>query len=481
MTASRLHPATADALRLWHDGCEELAVVQHNGIRIDVDYLQAKRVELRADEAVRVGRLKESEVWRVWRKRFGQKALITSEQQLSDVLFSMMKIEPPDGTRRNKNGKFAVSEEILDKIDHPFVRDLMTLRKIRKLCSTYIDGWLSEQVGGYLHPFFNLHKAASFRSSSEAPNFQNVPVRHPVNGPLVRRAFIPRGPNRRIVEIDFAGAEVRVAGCCTGDPALMNYLVGNGDMHRDVAKDLFLLDDSQVDKKSTRDWAKNRFVFPQFYGSVWFQCAPNLWDAVVASSAEVPGTGLSVMAHLKSKGVSGLGSCDPKEPPQEGTFAALVLKAERVMWDKRFKVFTKWKRDLWDSYQRTGYIHMATGFTSASVPMRRNQVLNFPVQGPAFHCLLWCLVRVQRELRKYKMKAKVIGQVHDSILGDVPDREIQDFLEISYRVMTKDIMAAWAWLTVPLEAEAEVSPVGGAWADKAQWLPKNGVWCPVIK
>lgn len=478
MTSGHLSPRTVDALRLWHDGAEELAVVQHNGIRVDLDYLQEKQTEFRETEARLTAALKESELWALWRKQFGQKALITSDQQLSKMLFDVLKLDPPPGTRRNKSGLYAVSEEILAKVDHPFVRDLGPIRKVRKMASTYIDGWLFEQVHGFIHPFFNLHKASSFRSSSEAPNFQNVPIRHPINGPLIRRGIIPRDGNR-IIELDFSGAEVRVAGCCTKDPVLMNYLAGAGDMHHDVAKDLFLLTDSQVDKKTTRHWAKNRFVFAQFYGSVWFQCAPALWDEVTQSTAEVPGTGLTVREHLKSRGIKRLGSCDPKTPPVDGSFAKLVMDAERVMWDKRFKVFTKWKKDLWDDYQQTGYVHMVTGFTSAQHDLRRNQVLNFPIQGPAFHCLLWCLVRIQRELRRYKMRAKVIGQVHDSLLGDVPDRETQNYLEIAYRTMTKDIMKAWKWLIVPLEAEADVTPVDGSWADKVAWeCGANDIWQP---
>jgi hypothetical protein len=371
-----LAPNTPDALRLWHDGAEELAVVQHNGIRLDLKYLENMKAELLQRQAAILSELKATDVWRVWRKRFGQAALITSDQQLSDVLFGELKLEPPSGSRRNKSGKLAVSEEILAKVRHPFVEKLGELRKVHKILSTYIEGWLFEQVDGYLHPFFNLHLASSFRSSSDSPNFQNVPTRHPVNGPLLRRAFIPRNGNR-ICEIDFSGAEVRIAGCCTADPVLMAYITGSGDMHHDVAKDLFLLTNEQVDKKTTRHWAKNRFVFAQFYGSVWFQCAPALWDEVTESKAKVPGTELTVLEHLKSKGIKGLGSCDPKSPPAEGTFAYLVMNAEKVMWEKRFRVFTRWKKKLWDDYQRTGYVHTVTGFTSAQIDLRRNQVLNF--------------------------------------------------------------------------------------------------------
>ncbi len=478
MTSYHLSPKTVEALRLFHDGAEELAVVENNGIRLDMEYLEFMIGDLGRQIAALTATLKKDSIWRLWVRKYGQKAELGSREQLSNVLFVEMGLPVPAGTRRVKKGHYAADEETLEKVGHPWVIQYLQLTKLNKLLSTYFEGIKKEQVGGYLRVFYNLHKARSFRSSSDHVNFQNIPSRHPVYSPMIRKLFIPRDGNH-LVELDFSGAEVRVAGCVTKDPKLMAYLAGSGDMHHDVAKDIFLLTDAQVDKKTTRHWAKNRFVFAQFYGSVWFQCAPALWDEVTSSggaTAFLKGTQTTVRDHLKSKGITELGSCDPGDPPKKGTFAYQVMQAETVMWTKRFTVYSQWKKDLWREYQETGYIDMPTGFTIDLSDLRRNQVLNFKIQGSAFHCLLWCLINAQREMRRYKMRTKILGQIHDSVLSDVPDRELQNYLEIMHRTMTKDIMKAWKWLIVPLEAEADVAPLGRSWAEKQGWHAVNGIW-----
>ena len=117
-----------------------------------------------------------------------------------------------------------------------------------------------------------------------------------------------------------------------------------------------------------------------------------------------------------------------------------------------------------------------TGFICQGF-MKTNEIINYPVQGSAFHCLLWALIRlVLLELPKRKMKTLIVGQIHDSIVADVPDNEIQEFLSLANYVMTKMIRKAFKWLIVPLEIEAEVSPIDGSWAEKKEWIYKNGLW-----
>lgn len=484
MIPGSLSPKTVDALRLWHDGAEELAMVEHNGIRVDVEYLATQTADMRRDEAKLVDELKAGDVWTAWRRRFGLKANLDSRTQLGVVLFAEMKVPLPAGARLTKTGVLAADEEMLLKVKHPFAKRYLQLQKLRKARSTYLEGIAREVVDGHLHPFFNLHTVDTFRSSSSDPNFQNIPIRNADVGNMVRRAFVAR-PGRRLIEVDFSGIEVRVAACYNKDPKLIKYICDpTTDMHRDTARDLFLLDEKQVDKRSTRDWAKNRFVFPQFYGSVWFQCAPHLWEAVESSTALVPGTQTTVKEHLAGKGVTKLGlefdRAGKPLPPAAGTFAKQVQKTEEAFWKSRFAVYTAWKRQWWDDYQRQGYFHTLTGFTVAG-DLSRNQVLNYAIQGSAFHCLLWSLVRIQRECRRRRMKTKIIGQIHDSILADVPDGEVQQFLSIAKRVMTLDLLEAWKWLIVPLDVEADVTPVNGSWADKVPWkVDTHDVWSPVL-
>ena len=111
----------------------------------------------------------------------------------------------------------------------------------------------------------------------------------------------------------------------------------------------------------------------------------------------------------------------------------------------------------------------------------KNFCLNAPVQGAAFHCLLWSLIRLQKILRKRGLKALIIGQIHDSLLLDCPAEEIQEVLTLAKRVMTQDIRKFWSWIVVPLEAECMVSPKGESWYAKELWLERDGVWGPKKK
>ena len=77
------------------------------------------------------------------------------------------------------------------------------------------------------------------------------------------------------------------------------------------------------------------------------------------------------------------------------------------------------------------------------------------------------------------MKTKLVGQIHDSLILDIPPKEIQNILEICHKVMTRDLPKHWDWICVPLEVEAEVSPINKSWFDKRQWIPDDsGIWSP---
>jgi DNA polymerase I len=115
---------------------------------------------------------------------------------------------------------------------------------------------------------------------------------------------------------------------------------------------------------------------------------------------------------------------------------------------------------------KRGGFKTLTGFWIEGV-MGRNDVINYPVQGSAFHCLLWSLIRLQRELRWGKMRALIVGQIHDSIVADVPADELDDFLPLAKRIMTEEIRKHWKWIIVPLDIEAEVS--------ESNWFEKKAV------
>lgn len=473
--------------RLLHRGVEELSRVEANGIRVDTKYLDKAIRDVGARMVAIEAGLKRDKFWRVtWRKVFGPKAKITSLEQLGHLVFDRL---GHPVLERTETGRPKTDEAAFEHVDIPFVHEHVRLRKLTKLRNTYLKGIKREVRKGLLHPVFSLHLTETYRSSSDTPNFQNLPIRNKEMGEIVRRCFVAR-KGRHLVEVDFSGIEVRVAACYNHDPVLIKYIKDpSTDMHRDTAAELFLItldflkEHKDWAKKTVRDWSKNRFVFPQFYGSVYFQCAPHIWKALNEKDKDgkflykLP-DGTPVIQHLRKKGIKELGRCDPKSPPKKGTFEYHVKQVEDSFWNKRFKVYTAWKKRVWWDYRDRGGFRTHTGFWIEGV-YRRNQVLNYPIQGSAFHCLLQSLVWLQEEIRRRGMKTLIVGQIHDSIIADVPPDEIQAYLTLARRVMTEQLPKRWKWINVPLEVEADVAPVGKSWFHKEEWVKNDdGRWGP---
>ena len=482
-----MKPTAKDAYKLLHSGALVLAQMEHNGIAIDEAYLE--KTTGKVDRTIKrlAEELKQDEVWKTWKKRYGEKALLTSDQQLTEVLFKVMKMPYPEGDEwRTNTGRYRADEEMIGSINLPFTQKWKRLKKQQRLQGTYLSGIRREVVRGRVHPSFNLHTVETYRSSCNEPNVQNQYNRDPEMKELLRRCYVP-SPGHVLVEVDFSAIEVRIGTALHKDPTMVKYLTDpTTDMHRDAAAELycmpvkFLVKHRDWAKKNVRDWAKNRFVFPQFYGSVFFQCAPSLWKPV-AAGAKMPDGETTIREHLKSKGIHKLGTKDSqwdsgRIKTKPNTFMEQVRQVETSFWETRFPVYTSWKQKRWEEYLRQGYYDTLTGFRIAGL-YRRNEVLNGDIQGSSFHCLLWSLIQIQRKLTKLKMQSKLVAEIHDSLLADVPRNEVQDFLSICHEIMTERLPKTWQWINVPIETESEICET--PWAGKLQWVTDgNGKWGP---
>lgn len=444
-----MKPFSLDAYKLMHDGALALAEVEMNGIRVDVPYLEAQ-IEKTSEEITSAEKvLWKSKESRIWKSAYGSKLNFNSNTQLANVLFKRMKYKTLKATRK---GNAAVDDEVLQQIQTPFTTALLQKRKLQKVRDTYLKGLLKEQIDGFLHPSFNLHLIPTYRSSSDGPNFQAIPVRDLIYGPMIRRAIIPHHPEDIIGEVDIIGAEVRVSCCYNKDPRLISYIQDpTTDMHRDTICKIYMLSPAQVDKK-IRYYGKNGFVFPEFYGSYYALLAPNLWKASAELILEKEK--ITVRQWLISKGIRNLEQ-----------FTTHLEKVEDWFWNKQFLDYTQWKLDWRKQYLKTGYFDTLTGFRCQG-PMSRNECLNYPVQGSAFHCLLWSLIQLQRWLVANEMKTQIIGQIHDSIVFNFAADEVSTVLKKAKKIMCEDIRKHWDWIIVPMDIEAELSPVGGTWAEK---------------
>lgn len=464
----KIEPFQQQGYQLLHDGAIALAEVEANGICVDMDRLDDTRAGLEKQITGLKSKLQETDVWAKWKKRFGPAAKLSSGQQLATIFFDVLGFKAEKFT---PTGRESTSEEEMQKIDHPFIADYFALTGYEKTLNTFLHGIEREVVDGKLHPVYNLHMARSMRSSSDSPNFQTMPVRDEESARTIRSLF-RASKGCVLVENDFKGVEVSISACLHKDPNFISYITTPGkDMHRDMAAQLYKLRPSEVSKQA-RYGAKNKFVFPQFYGDYYVSCAKFLWEWIGKGELTTP-EGVSLYDHLADNDITELGRLDPDERPVKGTFEHHVKAVEDDFWNNRFQRYGRWRKEWFQAYERKGYFDMHTGFRITGL-VDRKQCCNYPIQGPAFHCLLWTLIEVNKILRSERMQSRIVGQIHDSMLSDVPVDELRDYLDIVHQTVMVDLRRHWKWINVPLEIETEICPANGTWFDKRPVGFKDG-------
>lgn len=491
---SKLVPCTADAYLLFHEGLQTFSEMEHNGIRIDVDYLNRTIKEFDSKIATLEDKMRSDPIYQTWRRNQGEKTNLGSRSQLAELVYGELGYTATAYTTGGKTGKGKIrakaGQEELEKIDEDIVKWFIEAERLKKAQSTYLLGVKYEMVERdgmwFVHPMFHLNITQTYRSGCEKPNFQNIPIRNAEIASLVRPLYIPLD-GYQIVETDFSGIEVKVAYCYHKDPQMERYLKDpSTDMHRDMASQIFILpieyliEHKDWAKRTVRDSSKNQFVFPQFYGSVYFNCAPAIWERMHRDKFKLP-NGKLVSEHLAEHGITELGETDPdlikRGGLRKGTFVEHLKNIEYDFWNNRFPIFTAWKKRAYETYKRTGYIDLYTGFRCGGY-MPKNEVINYFIQGPAFHCLLWAANKINRWLKRYKMKTRLIGQIHDSLIANTHPKERDDYLDYCIKVMTVDLPKQWPWMIAPLEVEAELTPIDKNWHTKQVWVSKDDIWRP---
>ena len=135
------------------------------------------------------------------------------------------------------------------------------------------------------------------------------------------------------------------------------------------------------------------------------------------------------------------------------------------MWENRFPEYAEWKERWWKVYQKYGYIDLLTGFRCSGV-MNKNQVINIPGQGTAFHCLLWSLIETDRIMQLQKWDTKIVSQIHDSMILDVKPDELNHVAKTILNITTKRLREHWGWIIVPMFVDMALCPVDASWAEK---------------
>lgn len=429
-----------------------LSQVSRNGIRVDTGRAKEVMDQLDVEVEELSATLTTFDEWKVLKKKFG-KPNADSTEQIRFLIYEHYKVPR---SKLTATGLGSVDAEVLKDMDRfPFVDTLLRKRKLSKIKNTYLTGILREVSDDQrVHPFFNLQSVQTFRSSSSDPNFQNMPIRDPELSKYVRDLFFPSGDKWALCEWDYAKLEVCFSACYNKDPALIREINDpDQDMHGDSAALIYKLPRSKVSKQA-RYSAKNGFVFPAFYGSYYVQTANDLWKNIQKLSLEHDG--VSLYDHLKKHGIH-----DYED------FEEHIRSVEDWLWNERFPVYTAWKKKWYDQYLKRGWFQTKTGFICQGF-MRRNQVINYPIQGSAFHCLLFSLILFQEFLNSKSLRTKVVGQIHDSILLDLylPEKDIV-FAKL-YEIMVGVVPYRWPWIIVPLSVEPEMAPPGAPWSEKKE-------------
>lgn len=452
------------------------AQCEANGIKIDLPYLRQAISETQEKIIELEHKIRHSDIWARWFEIFGENASLTARQQLGTVLFKNIKSPHPRNlgyqcSTWTDSGMPQVSEGSLEHIPElgEFAATYSLWMSLNKMLVTNLRGIESGlDPNGYLHPSFSLFSVTSFRTSSSQPNFQNFPNRDPVLAGVVRRCFIPREPDRHLVEIDYSGAEVRVNASINHDPTLLDSVNHGVDFHKSIAAMAYKLPEEEITKQ-LRQSVKGAYTFAAFYGSFWAAIAENLWDGIVYGDLKLK-DGKPLKQHLAEQGITQLGSSDNPVP---GTYYEHIRKTDEWFWNKKFKVYAAWKNRVWKQYLEDGFVDLPSGFRCAGI-FTKNMVTNFPAQGSAAHCLLWSFIRLDKEIRDRCLKSCLCGQIHDSIVIDVPHDELDQILILANDIMTQQLPKAQKWLAVKMEVEADVSPMGKSWWDKKPYdIPKT--------
>ena len=325
-------------------------------------------------------------------KHAGVNFNIGSPKQLGEVLFEIMKIDA--GQKKTKTGQYATGEDILQKLahKHQIVAEILDYRELTKLKSTYVDS-LPELINprtGRLHTSYNQAVAVTGRLSSNNPNLQNIPIRTE-RGKEIRRAFISRGNGYCMLSADYSQIELRIVAAISGDEAMINAFKENKDIHTATAARVYNVAESEV--TSTMRRAAKAVNFSIIYGQSAFGLSENIGVSRTEAKTIIDNYFTQYPSVKKYMDTS-------------INFAKEHGYVQTVMGRKR------WLKDIYSA-----------NFTVRGYAERN--AINMPIQGTAADMIKLAMITIHRDLQKNNMRTKMILQVHDELVFDVPMDELE--------------------------------------------------------
>jgi len=440
------------AYALTHKGLLAFSDTQLRGFPVDEIYYMEEEISIGEKMDTIEDRLMNSKPARQFFKKFKRRINLDSTKDLILLFKNIVKIKLE---KKTEKGNIQMTAEVLENMNNAFAKRLVSLRKLKKLKNTYMKQITQEISGGHIHAFIDLHIPRSYRSSSNGPNLQNVPTREEEAKKSTRSGFKPEH-GCKLLFGDYGSQEVRIIGCYTKDENLLEYLHDETtDMHRDQAKNIFVLNNDTITKE-LRFYTKNQFVFPEFYGSYYVSCARNIYHLCMDMET---GEGVPVWEHLADKGIM-----DDKYD-YEG-FEQHVKEVEQEFWNT-FPGVREWQNEGIAFYQQHGYVETMFGHRRGGL-LTPNKIINTPIQATAFHCLLWSYIKLN-DIAKRRYRSRPIFQIHDEIVWNLyPDEEKEVIRKMRY-IMERKIRSEYDFLIVPLECEVEITDVDQSWYTKFKY------------
>lgn len=383
-----------------------LAEIEKNGVKIDEVTLNQFSKELELD----IRRL-EAEIY----EKTGTIFNIASPKQLGEVLFDKLQLDPK--AKKTKTGQYKTGEDVLLALAHKsdIVQHILDFRQLQKLKSTYVDSLpnLVNPHTGLIHTSYNQAVAATGRLSSTNPNLQNIPIRTE-KGREVRKAFISRDKDWVLISADYSQIELRIMAQLSQDVNMLDAFNQGLDIHKATAAKVYGVELDLVSAEMRRNAKAVNF------GIIYGQSAFGLSQSLGISrkmAAEIIDQYFSQYTGIKqymSKVI---------EFAKENGYVETILKRRRYL------------RDI----------------NSANMTVRgfaERNAINAPIQGSAADLIKIAMINIQQDITQQGLQGKMIMQVHDELVFDVPLGEVEVF-----RKIIADRMKNAMDLTVPIEIE----------------------------
>ena len=384
-----------------------LADMELTGIRVDKKYLLNLKEELETKME-----LMQEEIYKLADGEFN----ILSPKQLGEVLFDKLKIEYPK-KRKKDDTSYSTSKDILDKIKdkNEIVEKVLEYRNLSKLYANYCVGLLDEiREDGKIHTIFNSCLTRTGRLSSSKPNLQNIPIRSDYSK-LVRKAFIPED-NSILMSSDYSQIELRVFAHMADAKNLQEAFIEDKDIHAKTASDIFKVPIEQVDKKMRR--IAKTVNFGILYGISSFGLSEDL-KIDVASAKEFLNNYLNTYQGIKEYMEK-----EKEEAYQKGYVTTIMNRRRKI-----------------DELKSSNYMVRSSG---------ERMALNTPIQGSAADILKKAMVELYRAMQEKKLKSKMLIQVHDELVFNIYNDELEIIKELVKEKMEKVVK-----LSVPLKVDIE--------------------------